>query len=78
MRVQVHYFAVLRESKGVSMESVEVESGTTMSGLFGILFGSTALAELPVLYAIDEVYVQGDTPVSDGAAVCFLPPLGGG
>ena len=78
MRVQVHYFAVLRESKGLSTENVEVASGTTMSGLYEILFGSTALAELPVLYALDEVYVQGDALVSDGVAVCFLPPLGGG
>ena len=78
MRIQVHYFAVLREKRGMSMEILEVEEGTTMAGLFAQIFGETELANLPVLFAMNQSYVEADCPITDRAEVSFLPPLGGG
>ena len=78
MQIRVHYFAVLREQRGVSSEVLEIEEGTTMSDLYAQLFGATELAELPVLFALDESYVDREARIHDQAEVCFLPPLGGG
>ena len=78
MHVQVHYFAVLREKRGTSVEALEVEEGTTMAGLFALIFGDSELAALPVMFALDQSYVTGETRIHDRAEVSFLPPLGGG
>ena len=78
MRVKVRYFAMLREHKGTSVESIDVQPGTTIARLYEMVFGSTPLSDLPVLFALNESYVDADTKLFDGADVSFLPPLGGG
>ena len=78
MRIQVHYFAVLREKQGRSDEVLEVDEGTTMAGLFEQIFGQTDLADLPVLFALNQSYVEADRRIPEGSEVSFLPPLGGG
>ena len=78
MRVQVHYFAVLREYRGTSVEELKIDEGMTMVELFAKIFGESPWADLPVLFTMDQAYVSGDAQIRDCAEVSFLPPLGGG
>ncbi len=79
MRVTIHYFASLRDRKGLDSEPLTIEPGLTLRELYQRLFPPDATpAPPPVLYVQDEEYVTGDTPVRDGAELAFIPPLGGG
>jgi molybdopterin converting factor subunit 1 len=76
--VQVLLFAGLREQLGTDSVQRSVSPGTTVAELYASLFPSGPEGRLPVLYAMDQEYVPGSTPVRDGAEVALLPPLGGG
>lgn len=78
MRITVRYFAALREVKGVEQESIDVEPGTTLGGLYQQLFGATAYAALPVACARNLEYARAKDAVGEGDEVAFLPPIGGG
>jgi len=77
MRVTVHYFAALRDRKGLDHEVLEVEEELTLRDLFRREFPPET-SPPPVLYVLGEAYVSGETPLVDGAEIAFLPPLGGG
>ena len=78
MQIRVRHFSMLREQRGCSEETVEVAPGTTARALYLILFPPGPDGSLPVMYAIDAEYVDGDTPLREGCEVAFVPPLGGG
>ena len=78
MRIHVRHFSILREQRGRQQEDVEVEDGTTAEMLYLQLFPPGPDGALPVLYAIDAQYVDGDTALSDGCELVFVPALGGG
>ncbi len=78
MKVTVHYFAVLREQRGVDSELLEVADDETAGGLYARLFPATAAGRLPVMYAVNQEYVQAGRALSEGDEVAFIPPLGGG
>ena len=75
MRVDVVYFAALRERHGCRRESIQVQVGMTLGQLYADLFPTD---RIPVAYALNAAYVSADTVAQDGDEVCFLPPLGGG
>ena len=77
----VRLFAVLRERQGSDTLTVERLEGESVGSLYARLFGDLrdeAGRPLPVLYAVDEEYVDADVVPDDGATVAFIPPLGGG
>ncbi|MCB9759217.1 MAG: MoaD/ThiS family protein [Alphaproteobacteria bacterium] len=78
LTVTIRYFAALRESRGRDHETLEVAEGTTAKALYATLFPPGPLGALPVAYAINLTYVSGDTALSDGDELAFIPPVGGG
>lgn len=75
MRVDVLYFAALREQRGVPTETLEVDDPTTVGELYERLFGPTP----PVAaMTVDRRVCPPATLLTDGCEVSFLPPLGGG
>ena len=78
MRVTVYYFAVLREHSGQREESIELQSGTSVSTLYQRLFAGEKEGALPVMFAVNRAYVEPDHVLQDGDEVAFIPPLGGG
>ena len=78
MEVVVHYFAALREERGCDQERINIVEGASISDLFDVIFGESSLADLPVLYALNQEYVSSDATLFEQAEVCFIPPLGGG
>ena len=83
MKVQVRYFASLREALGAG-EEVEVPKGSDVDALrrqlvarggrhADLLDGGRA-----VRCALDRVMSDGAAPLRDGAEVAFFPPVTGG
>ena len=83
MKVQVKYFASIREAMGVSGESVETNASTlahlrdelaTRAGAAGL-----ALARgRAVRIALNQVMSDESAALADGAEVAFFPPVTGG
>lgn len=83
MRIQVRYFASLREALGAA-EHVEVEPGTTVGGLRDHLCAiddthRSALARpRPIRCALDRSMSEESAVIAEGAEVAFFPPVTGG
>jgi len=76
MRVVVRHFALLRDLRGTDREEVDVPAGTTARALLHRLIGDADLP--PLLFVVDEAWVEPDAVLSEGCEVAFLPPVGGG
>lgn len=79
MKIQIHYFAVLREQAGRSSESWESsardpeELWTEIARHHGFQVDRSGLS-----VAVDEAIVAWDHPLAEGSEVAFLPPVSGG
>jgi molybdopterin synthase sulfur carrier subunit len=85
MRLQLLYFAALRERVGCAAESVTVpESVACVDDLRAWLAArggnwSEALGgSRPWQVAVDQSLAEPGTPLHDGAEVAFFPPVTGG
>ncbi len=81
MSVLVRYFAVLRERSGRDEDSIALTPGETVGALYVRLFPDLldeGGQRLPVMYAVNQAYVEADHALKDGDEVAFIPPLGGG
>jgi molybdopterin synthase sulfur carrier subunit len=83
MKVQVRYFAALREALG-SQETVDLPSGSTLGALRDTLIARGGRhAELlargrAVRCALNQALSDESAAVPDGAEVAFFPPVTGG
>jgi len=83
MKIQVRYFAALREALG-PQEAVELAVGSTLGQLRDQLLARGGRhAELlargrAVRCALNQVMADEATPVPEGAEVAFFPPVTGG
>jgi molybdopterin synthase catalytic subunit len=81
MQVRIRYFASLREAVGAADEALDLPDGATVSQARTLLAERRpALAKLlpACAAAVNRSYAQAETPLSDGAELAFIPPLGGG
>jgi MoaE-MoaD fusion protein len=81
MKVEVRYFAVLRDRLGVSREEVEVPTGGDVATVLATIAKKRpAIAPLlpRVQVAVNQVVVVATTPLDDGDEVALLPPVAGG
>ena len=79
MKVNVKYFAALREATGLSEEVIET-NGQTVSSLFSHLKEKHDLKfkESHLKVAVNEEYVDFSKNLSEQDTVVFLPPVAGG
>ncbi len=83
MKIQVRYFASLREALG-PQETVELPAGSTLGALRDQLIARSprhaeALARGRALRgAVNQAMSDEATPVPEGAEVAFFPPVTGG
>ena len=83
MKVQVRYFASLREALGAA-ETVELPAGSTLGALREFLLArggrhAEVLARGRALRcALDQVMCDESAPLRDGAEAAFFPPVTGG
>lgn len=85
MKLELRFFASLREAVGTSQETIEVpEEVKTVSQLRAHLIARSgvwaeALAEGKSLRcALNQTMVDANTVLNDGAEVAFFPPVTGG
>jgi sulfur-carrier protein len=85
MKLQLRYFASIRESLGLEQEAIELpESVRTIDDLRAHLrlrggIWSEVLGEGKVLRcALNHQMVNASTELIDGAEVAFFPPVTGG
>ncbi|MFM8866644.1 MAG: MoaD/ThiS family protein [Limnohabitans sp.] len=83
MKIQLRFFASIREELGVSSEFWETRA-TDAQGLLAELrarggaYASTLAEGRPVRVAINQVMAHGNTPLPEGAEVGLFPPVTGG
>jgi sulfur-carrier protein len=83
MKIQLRYFASLREALG-AQEAIDVAPGTTLGALRDQLIArggehARCLARgRAVRAALDQVMADDAAPLHDGAEVAFFPPVTGG
>ncbi len=78
-RLQVRFFAILREQAGCSALEIE-SSAPSPAALYVELQSRHALtfpAEL-LRVSVNERYAAMDTPLAAGDRVVFIPPIAGG
>lgn len=79
MRVQIKYFALLKEEAGKSEESLETKA-LTYKDLYQELqasHGFSLHADL-IQVAVNDEYCSIDAPLIQNAKVVFIPPVAGG
>jgi len=81
MQVRIRYFAALREAVGTPEEALDLPDGATITQARALLAErQPALAALlpACAAAVNRSYAPADAPLSEGAELAFIPPLGGG
>lgn len=83
MKVQVRYFASLRETLGVEVEEVQTDARQAGDLLVqlrarGGAYAQALAPERPVRMAVNQVMAQAHTALVEGAEVGFFPPVTGG
>lgn len=78
-RLHVQYFAILREQRGATEETLTTDA-TTPAALYEQLrgkYGFTLPAER-VRAAVNDEFVAATATLRDGDRVVFIPPVAGG
>ena len=79
MKVQVLYFASLRDAAGCDGETLETQAHD-LAALYAGLCARHRLpfAQASLRAAMDGAFVSWDTPLREGAEIVFVPPVSGG
>jgi molybdopterin synthase catalytic subunit len=81
MKVQVLYFAVVRERLKLDQEAIDLPAGTRADGLLTELerLHPGLAAVRPILkVAVNEEMASGDRELHEGDVVALIPPVAGG
>lgn len=77
MRVQVRFFAALRERAGTPALEVEVPAGATVARVWSAAAPEEFSSD-NALAAKNMHYAGFDSPVEEGDEIAFFPPVTGG
>lgn len=85
MKINVKYFAALREAVGTGQEQIELPPAVTTVGAVrdllrarGGVWHDALAPERAVRMAHQQVMCGAEAQVADGAEVAFFPPVTGG
>ena len=79
MTIQLHYFALLQDQRGLAQETVETDA-ISVADLYAELktrHGFT-LAQEKLRVSVNEQFADWDAQLSEGDEVVFIPPVSGG
>ncbi len=77
----VRFFAAAREATGAQKIEMKFPVGSTLADLVRELYTrhpALQKIEPSLRFAIDEAFASTDTPLTSGAQVAVIPPVGGG
>jgi molybdopterin synthase sulfur carrier subunit len=79
MKIQVNYYAMFREQAGCSGESISSDSSDAVA-LFESLKEKYdfSMSRSHVRLAVNDAFVDWETPLNDGDSIVFIPPVAGG
>ena len=79
LTIQVQYFAILREQRGVSEEKLTT-TATSPAALYDELRGrhNFTLPGDRIRAAVNDTFIDSAAPLRDGDRVVFIPPVAGG
>ena len=79
MKINMNYYALFREQAGCSGEVLEMGDGGA-ADLFDLLKTkyNFSMDRQHVRLAVNDAFVDWDTPLNDGDQVVFIPPVAGG
>lgn len=79
MKVHLQYFALMREQRGLSEETVET-SARTAGDLYAELQKKFKFTLSPKLLrvAVNDTFSDWNTKLKDGDKIIFIPPVAGG
>ena len=79
LTIQVQYFAILREQRGISQEKLTT-TATSPAALYDELRGrhNFTLPGDRVRAAVNDTFIDSAAPLRDGDRVVFIPPVAGG
>lgn len=83
MKLNLRYFASIRETLGVDTEVVDA-TGTDVAALLtqlrarGGAYAEVLAEGRPVRAAVNQVMARPDTPLAEGAEIGLFPPVTGG
>lgn len=83
MKIQLRYFASIREDLGLAAEVLETHASDTSALLAELRERGGAYAQAlaegrPVRVAVNQIMARTDTPLTEGAEVGLFPPVTGG
>ena len=83
MKVQLRFFASIREALGIGSESFDTQAGTLAALRAELVARGGAYAEAlapgkPVRVALNQTMSDESAALSEGAEVGFFPPVTGG
>jgi len=83
MKIEVLYFASVKERMGIAGESVLIDQCTTGEGLVSLLSAKgepwqSVLSDSRLLVAINQEMASFESSISEGDEVAFFPPVTGG
>ena len=79
MTIQLYYFALLQDQRGLAQEQLSTESKTVaelyaeLKDRHGFTLGQDALR-----VSVNEQFAAWDASLQDGDEVVFIPPVSGG
>jgi molybdopterin synthase catalytic subunit len=76
MRVEIRLFAGLREQAGTGRRDLELPHGSSLADVWPALGLGTEPPGL--LYAVNRVYAERETNLTEGDEVALIPPVSGG
>lgn len=79
IQLDIQYFAILREQRGLSAEKIATAAGTP-TALYNELrarHGFTLTSDR-VRAAVNDEFVAGDAALRNGDRIVFIPPVAGG
>lgn len=79
MKISVQYFAILREQRGLSQETL-VTAAASPAALYEELRNRHGFT-LPgdrIRAAVNDAFVDAAAPLREGDRVVFIPPVAGG
>lgn len=79
MKIQIEYFALLKEQRGCAYETIET-SAATPEVLYSELkdHHSFSLEQSALQVAINEDFADWDSTLKNNDTVVFIPPVAGG
>jgi molybdopterin converting factor subunit 1 len=81
IKVEMRYFAFVREQLGKSKEKIELSDGSTVGDALDLVLSSSPRlknAEAALMVMVDQRYQPRDYVLSDGVEVAIIPPVSGG